>query len=140
VRGALGGTVNDIVLTVITNGLRGVRAAAGRHRGPRGAPGRHPGADGRGQGQQFSYDGQLYFGVTGDRDHAPDIDVLTAGIESGAAELSARAEPLPPPRPIRGPVAHRPLREHGHRVTSPELRQARLVRRSRCARWGDGSG
>jgi diacylglycerol O-acyltransferase len=49
----------------------------------------------------FSYDGQLYFGVTGDRDHAPDIDVLTAGIETGAAELAARANPLPPPQPIR---------------------------------------
>jgi WS/DGAT/MGAT family acyltransferase len=50
----------------------------------------------------FSYDGQLYFGVTGDRDHAPDVAVLTAGIESGAAALAARAEPPPPPRPIRG--------------------------------------
>jgi diacylglycerol O-acyltransferase / wax synthase len=49
----------------------------------------------------FSYDGQLYFGVTGDRDHAPDIDVLTAGIETGAAGLAARADPLPPPPPIR---------------------------------------
>ncbi|HEX4279847.1 MAG TPA: wax ester/triacylglycerol synthase family O-acyltransferase [Solirubrobacteraceae bacterium] len=36
----------------------------------------------------FSYDGTLYFGVTGDRDHAADIGVLTAGIESGLAELS----------------------------------------------------
>jgi WS/DGAT/MGAT family acyltransferase len=50
----------------------------------------------------FSYDGQLYFGVTGDRDHAPDVDVLTRGIETGAAELAACAEPLPPPRPIHG--------------------------------------
>jgi diacylglycerol O-acyltransferase len=50
----------------------------------------------------FSYDGQLYFGVTGDRDHAPDIDVLTAGIQAGAAALGARVDPLPPPRPIRG--------------------------------------
>jgi diacylglycerol O-acyltransferase len=49
----------------------------------------------------FSYDVQLYFGVTGDRDHAPDIDVLTTGIETGAAELAARADPLPPPQPIR---------------------------------------
>jgi diacylglycerol O-acyltransferase / wax synthase len=38
----------------------------------------------------FSYDGTLYFGVTGDRDHAADIGLLTAGIESGLAELSAR--------------------------------------------------
>jgi WS/DGAT/MGAT family acyltransferase len=50
----------------------------------------------------FSYDGQLYFGVTGDRDHAPDVAVLTAGIESGAAALAARAEPPPPARAIGG--------------------------------------
>jgi diacylglycerol O-acyltransferase / wax synthase len=39
----------------------------------------------------FSYDGELYFGVTGDRDHAPDIGTLTAGIEAGARELLGRA-------------------------------------------------
>jgi len=43
----------------------------------------------------FSYDGGLYFGVTGDRDHAADIDVLTAGIESGLAELRERAAAAP---------------------------------------------
>jgi diacylglycerol O-acyltransferase / wax synthase len=48
----------------------------------------------------FSYDGQLYFGVTGDRDHAPDIDVLTTGIEAGAAALAACAQPPAPPRRI----------------------------------------
>lgn len=35
----------------------------------------------------FSYDGGLYFGVTGDRDHAPDIDTLTTGIQRGLGEL-----------------------------------------------------
>jgi hypothetical protein len=35
----------------------------------------------------FSYDGGIYFGVTGDRDSAPDIDVLCRGIEAGIAEL-----------------------------------------------------
>jgi diacylglycerol O-acyltransferase / wax synthase len=35
----------------------------------------------------FSYDGQLYFGATGDRDHAPDIDVLTEGIEADVENL-----------------------------------------------------
>jgi diacylglycerol O-acyltransferase len=35
----------------------------------------------------FSYDGELYFGVTGDRDHAPDVDVLTDGIEAGVEAL-----------------------------------------------------
>jgi diacylglycerol O-acyltransferase len=49
----------------------------------------------------FSYDGTLYFGVTGDRDHAPDVDVLTAGIARGAAALAAYAPPLPSPRSER---------------------------------------
>jgi diacylglycerol O-acyltransferase / wax synthase len=39
----------------------------------------------------FSYLGTLNFGVTGDYDTAPDIEVLTAGIEAGIAELLARA-------------------------------------------------
>jgi diacylglycerol O-acyltransferase len=37
----------------------------------------------------FSYDGGLFFGVTGDYDGAPDIDVLTAGIASGMDALLA---------------------------------------------------
>ncbi len=44
----------------------------------------------------FSYDGGLYFGVTGDYDAAPDIDVLTAGIERGMSDLLAISEPVPP--------------------------------------------
>jgi diacylglycerol O-acyltransferase len=39
----------------------------------------------------FSYDGGLYFGVTGDYDGAPDIDELTAGIERGMNDLLALA-------------------------------------------------
>ena len=35
----------------------------------------------------FSYDGALSFGVSGDYDTAPDIDVLCAGIEHGLAQL-----------------------------------------------------
>jgi diacylglycerol O-acyltransferase / wax synthase len=58
----------------------------------------------------FSYDGGLYFGVTGDYDGAPDIDVLTAGIERGMRDLLAlTARPAPaskrsraPARPARG--------------------------------------
>ena len=38
----------------------------------------------------FSYDGQVTFGVTGDRDTTPDLDVLCRGIERGMAELLAR--------------------------------------------------
>jgi WS/DGAT/MGAT family acyltransferase len=37
----------------------------------------------------FSYDGGLFFGVTGDYDGARDIDVLTAGIASGMDALLA---------------------------------------------------
>ena len=41
----------------------------------------------------FSYDGRLGFGVTGDYDSAPDIDILCRGIESSLAQLlQARAE------------------------------------------------
>jgi diacylglycerol O-acyltransferase len=35
----------------------------------------------------FSYDGNLNFGVTGDYDTAPDIEILTKGIEAGIREL-----------------------------------------------------
>ncbi len=35
----------------------------------------------------FSYDGQVTFGVTGDYDTTPDIDVLCCGIELGMSEL-----------------------------------------------------
>jgi diacylglycerol O-acyltransferase len=35
----------------------------------------------------FSYDGEINFGVTGDRDTAPDIGVLCRGIEHGMAQL-----------------------------------------------------
>jgi diacylglycerol O-acyltransferase len=35
----------------------------------------------------FSYNGTLRFGITGDYDTAPDIDVLARGIEDGMAEL-----------------------------------------------------
>ena len=40
----------------------------------------------------FSYDGGLTFGVTGDYDEAPDIDVLCGGIEQSTRELVAAAE------------------------------------------------
>jgi diacylglycerol O-acyltransferase / wax synthase len=44
----------------------------------------------------FSYDGGLYFGVTGDYESAADIDVLTTGVERGMDELLAL---LGPPQP-----------------------------------------
>jgi hypothetical protein len=41
----------------------------------------------------FSYDGGINFGVTGDRDSAPDIGVLCRGIEAGVTELLQAASP-----------------------------------------------
>ncbi|MGB9346669.1 MAG: WS/DGAT domain-containing protein, partial [Ilumatobacteraceae bacterium] len=40
----------------------------------------------------LSYNGKISFGVTGDWDSVPDIDVLAAGIEEGMAELLALSE------------------------------------------------
>lgn len=39
----------------------------------------------------LSYDDRLVFGITGDYDSTPDIDLIAAGIEDGVAELLARA-------------------------------------------------
>lgn len=41
----------------------------------------------------FSYNGGLYFGVTGDYDSSGDVDVLTAGVERGLAELLRMSQP-----------------------------------------------
>jgi len=47
----------------------------------------------------FSYDGGLYFGVTGDYDSSNDIDLLTAGVERAMKELVALvARPRTRPR------------------------------------------
>jgi hypothetical protein len=40
----------------------------------------------------FSYDHQVNFGVTGDFDAAPDIDVLCHGIDETMAALHKKAE------------------------------------------------
>ena len=39
----------------------------------------------------FSYDGNLTFGITADRDSIEDVEVLARGIEAGIAELTAAA-------------------------------------------------
>jgi diacylglycerol O-acyltransferase / wax synthase len=39
----------------------------------------------------FSYNGEVTFGVTGDYDTTPDLDVLTAGIEDGMAQMRTQA-------------------------------------------------
>jgi WS/DGAT/MGAT family acyltransferase len=41
----------------------------------------------------FSYDGGLYFGVTGDYDSSSDIDLVTTGVERSMAELLALPAP-----------------------------------------------
>ena len=55
----------------------------------------------------FSYDGGLYFGVTGDYDSSRDIDVLTAGVEASMSELLAMSaqgpRAAPSPRTQRAP-------------------------------------
>ena len=61
----------------------------------------------------FSYDGGLYFGVTGDYDSSSDIDILTAGVERSMGELleavapGSKVGPGPtvpePQRPPAGP-------------------------------------
>ena len=39
----------------------------------------------------LSYDGEVNFGVTGDYDHAPDVDVMAEGIVAGMDELLTAA-------------------------------------------------
>jgi hypothetical protein len=46
----------------------------------------------------FSYDGGLYFGVTGDSESSSDIDILTTGVERSMAELLALLAPPPTKR------------------------------------------
>jgi diacylglycerol O-acyltransferase len=43
----------------------------------------------------FSYDGEVTFGVTGDHDASPDVDVLARGIDDGLADLVRIASPAP---------------------------------------------
>jgi diacylglycerol O-acyltransferase len=40
----------------------------------------------------FSYDGEVTFGITGDYDTTPDLDVLTSGIEDGMAQMLKLSE------------------------------------------------
>jgi diacylglycerol O-acyltransferase len=40
----------------------------------------------------LSYDGEVHFGITGDYDHTPDIDVVAEGIKVGMDELLAAAD------------------------------------------------
>ena len=46
----------------------------------------------------LSYDGQLGFGLTGDRDVLPDLDVLADGIDAGFDELAEACSGRPAER------------------------------------------
>ena len=46
----------------------------------------------------FSYDGEVTFGVTGDHDTSPDVDVLARGISDGLAELVRIADKASRPK------------------------------------------
>jgi WS/DGAT/MGAT family acyltransferase len=46
----------------------------------------------------FSYDGGLYFGVTGDYETSSDIDILTKGVKRAMKKLLALADPGPEPK------------------------------------------
>ena len=48
----------------------------------------------------FSYNGGLYFGVTGDFDSSSDIDVLTAGVQRAMAQLRQGVTAAPSPAPL----------------------------------------
>jgi diacylglycerol O-acyltransferase / wax synthase len=50
----------------------------------------------------FSYNGMLSFGVTGDYDAAPDIAVVSRGIEDGMTELLKLASDT---EPVRSPTS-----------------------------------
>ena len=50
----------------------------------------------------FSYDGNLYVGVTGDYDTVPDIEVMCTGIDRGIAELSGAGAQSAPDASMAG--------------------------------------
>lgn len=52
----------------------------------------------------LSYDGQVHFGITGDYEHAPDVEVLAEGIDIGMEEMLAMAEEPATFRPHLSPV------------------------------------
>lgn len=67
----------------------------------------------------FSYDGHLYFGITGDYDTVPDIDVLRRGIEAAMAELLAAARAAPVRVNGAGEAALKPTGRAGGRRGRP---------------------
>jgi len=78
----------------------------------------------------FSYLGTLNFGITGDYDTAPDIDVLSRGIEAGVRELLALAG---------GATANGAVHSNGHAVARRGVATATAARRTRSSRPRAGS-
>jgi diacylglycerol O-acyltransferase len=75
----------------------------------------------------FSYMGALCYGITGDYDSVPDIDVLRNGIEAGMAELLSLANAAAP--------AERPAtRARAHRTPVASRNGARRPSRARADR------
>jgi diacylglycerol O-acyltransferase len=79
----------------------------------------------------FSYLGGLNFGVTGDWDSVPDIDVLTEGIEAGMAELveiaRRQARHTTPVKPVRGTTNGH---GNGRKQPAPARRKSRATTKS----------
>jgi WS/DGAT/MGAT family acyltransferase len=74
-----------------------------------------------------SYDGGLYFGVVGDYDGFPDLDVLAAGIEGGVENLERAAGARPPKLAARSARPAPPATNGAHSagVASNGARSAR---------------
>jgi WS/DGAT/MGAT family acyltransferase len=93
----------------------------------------------------FSYDGGLYFGVTGDYDGAPDIERLTAGIERGMHDLLAlarkrskrRAEDERTPSRPRKPSSRTPATKRSTAAKGPATsRRSAAAERAAASREG----
>jgi len=78
----------------------------------------------------FSYMGALNFGVTGDYDTSPDLDVLTRGIEEGIRELLGRARLLEADghRPAAAPARATQRRSSTPTATATAARRTRAPR------------
>jgi WS/DGAT/MGAT family acyltransferase len=84
-----------------------------------------------------TYNGGIYFGIVGDYDGFPDLDVLARGIVCGVENLE-RAAGVRPPKLVaraarnggRNGYARRPAANGAHRTGSPKPSPARISRAS----------
>ena len=85
----------------------------------------------------FSYDGQVNFGVTGDYDAAPDLDVLASGIEDGHGRtpgVGDVGEVHTTSHRVRRVGPRRRERVLGRNARRPRRRRRRLAQRDRQRR------